>query len=99
MKRAFSLSVALLFLVAFISFAFAGEMKKGSIRGIDVEKGTIVFCPEGTTDRVDMPVDKSVDLKKIKSETKVEISVEKKNGKEIVKEIKVIRPRKAIEGC
>ena len=42
----------------FISFAVAGEMRRGSIRVIDVDKGTIVFCPEGTTVRMDMPVDK-----------------------------------------
>ncbi len=101
MKKAAAVSAVLVLAVSLVSMVFAAEAKKGTIRGIDEKAGTILFCPEGTSDDITLAVDKSVNLKSIKPDTKAQISVEKVHGKETVKSIEVMKAalRRPAVGC
>jgi Cu/Ag efflux protein CusF len=101
MRKTFAVVLLVFFSLSLFSLAFAAEMKKGTVRGVDMKAGTITFCPEGTTEEHVMTVDKAVDLGKVAKDTKVEITVDKVGGKDVVKDIKTVSPkmRKAIEGC
>ena len=100
MKRILMISLAVALALSFVLSVFSAETMKGTIRGIDKTKGTITFCPEGTTDKTPMNVGKSVDMTKIDTDMKVQIDVETKDGKKTVTGIKVLeKKRKAIEGC
>ena len=100
MKKIVVLLVAVALITSFMTAAVAAETMKGTIRGIDKQKGTITFCPEGTTNEMPLVVGKSVDLKNIDTNMKVQINVETKDGKKTVNDIKVIEKKhKAIEGC
>jgi Cu/Ag efflux protein CusF len=100
MKKIVVLLVAVALITSFMTAAVAAETMKGTIRGIDKQKGTITFCPEGTTDKMPLDVGKSVDLTNIDTDMKVQINVETKDGKKTVKDIKVIEKKhKVIEGC
>ena len=100
MKKVLVFLFVVALITSLIRMAVAAETMKGTIRGIDRQKGTITFCPEGTADKMPMDVGKSVDLKNIDTDMKVQIDVETKDGKKIVTGIKVLeKKRKAIEGC
>jgi len=100
MKRIVVICLAVVLALSFVLSASAAETMKGTIRGIDKAKGTITFCPEGTTDKTPLNVDKSVDMSKIDTDMKVQIDVESKDGKKTVKGIKVLEKKhKVIEGC
>jgi Cu/Ag efflux protein CusF len=78
-----------------VSMAFAADMKKGTIKGVDAKAGTVVFCAEGTTTDMTLKADKSVDLGKVKAGDKVEVSVEKG----MMKSMKPAAKPKAAVGC
>lgn len=100
MKKITIICLATVLAASFVLAASAAETMKGTIRGIDKTKGTITFCPEGTTDKVPLDVSKSVDLRNIETDMKVQINVETKDGKKSVSDIKVLqKKRKVIEGC
>lgn len=94
MRKAVSILVTLVFFFSLTAFAAAAEQMKGTIKAVDEKAGTVTFCPEGTTKDHVMKVGKDVDIKSIKPDTKVEISVED-NKVTNVKKIKKMR----IEGC
>lgn len=77
MKKIVAVLTMVVLVVALGSFVFAAEAKKGTIKGVDVKAGTVVFCPEGSKDDMTLKADKSVDLNKVKVGDKVEVSVEK----------------------
>jgi hypothetical protein len=94
MKKFSVVLVAVLSLCLIVSFAFAAEAKKGTIKGVDEKAGTITFCPEGTTTDMTLKVDKSVDLKNVKKDSKAEVMMEK----DTVMSIKAIG-KKPVVGC
>ncbi len=94
MKKFSVVLVAVLSLCLVVSLAFAAEAKKGTIKGIDEKAGTITFCPEGTTTDMTLKVDKSVDLKNVKKDSKAEVMIEK----DTVMSIKAAG-KKPVVGC
>ncbi len=96
MKKVVAVLVVVVLVVSLVSLVFAAEAKMGTIKGVDAKAGTITFCPEGTTADMTLKADKSVDLSKIKADTKAEIMVDKGTVKEI-KEMKA-KPKAAV-GC
>lgn len=98
MKKTIILFMAVVFVLSSMSVAFAGENRQGTIKGIDTENRTIVFCPAGTEDHITLSVAEGIDLGKFKPETRVKIYVEGEMGKEMVKGIKLDK-RKVIVGC
>ncbi len=99
MKRFGIAVLAVVFALSSVSLALSAELRKGTIRGIDTKAGTITFCPEGTQEEHIFPVEKSVDISKLKTGEKVEITIEKTDGKEVVKGVKSTPARRRIEGC
>jgi hypothetical protein len=95
MKKSAFIMVMVVVLVSCLSLAFAAEAKRGTIKAVDTKAGTITFCPEGTTEHMTLKADKSVDLSKIKPDTKAEVTVEK----DTVKDIKSMGKPKAAVGC
>jgi uncharacterized protein YxeA len=95
MKKSVSILISVIFIVSLASFAFAAESQKGTIKDVDPKAGTITFCPEGTTKDMKLKADKSVDLSKVKPDTKAEITVDK----DTVKDIKEMKKPKAAVGC
>ncbi len=96
MRKAASILVTFVFALSLTTSAFAAAKEmKGTIRGVDEGAGTVTFCPEGTTADHVMKVAKDVDIKKLKPNTKVEISVE---NNEVTK-VKQISKKAPIEGC
>ncbi|HEX8948704.1 MAG TPA: hypothetical protein VF790_07075 [Dissulfurispiraceae bacterium] len=99
MKRTLVLVFTLVFSFLLVAVAFAAEKErtlKGTITGVDTDKGEIRFCPAGTTGNQDLKVDKSVNLKEVKTGDKVRIVVTPGNE---VKKITPDKERKVIEGC
>ncbi len=95
MKKSVSVLISVIFIVSMASFVFAAESQKGTIKGVDPKAGTITFCPEGTNKDMTLKADKSVDLSKVKPDTKAEITLDK----DTVKEIKEMKKPKAAVGC
>ena len=96
MKKVAAVLVVAVLALSLVSLVFAAEAKMGTIKGVDAKAGTITFCPEGTSTDMTLKADKSVDLIKVKADTKAEIMVEKGTVKEI-KEMKA-KPKAAV-GC
>ena len=94
MKKFSVILAAVLSLCLVVSLAFAAESKKGIIKGIDEKAGTITFCTEGTTTDMTLKVDKSVDLKNVKKDSKAEVMIEK----DTVMSIKAAG-KKPVVGC
>ncbi|UCG78892.1 MAG: hypothetical protein JSV21_03425 [Nitrospirota bacterium] len=97
MKHFFIVVLTALISISFAAAAIGAEMKEGTIKGIDMEKGTIVFCPAGTKDEMTMEVAGTVNLKKFKTDMKVKAFVEEKDGKMIVKGLKP--SKRVVQGC
>jgi Cu/Ag efflux protein CusF len=95
MKKNTAILISLILIVSLSATAFAAETRKGTIKGVDVNTGTITFCPEGTTGDMTLKVDKSVDLSKVKPETKAEVVLDK----DTVKGIKEMKKPKVPVGC
>jgi len=98
MKKVVLLFLVLCFTLSLVSISFAGDTRRGTIKDIDIENNTIVFCPEGTEDSFKMTVDPDVDLKQIKKDTKVQLYVEGMGEKEEIKAIKKLE-RTMVIGC
>ncbi len=78
------------------SLVFAAESKVGTVKSIDTKAGTVVFCPEGSTEDVTLKVDKHANMSNIKAGEKVEVSVEN----DTLKQVKpAAEKRKAAVGC
>ncbi|MGD0885257.1 MAG: hypothetical protein ABSA46_10390 [Thermodesulfovibrionales bacterium] len=73
MKQIVVLLVAVTLIASFIALAVAAETMKGTIRETDKPKGTITFCPEGTTDKIPYDVGKSDDLTNIDTDSKCKL--------------------------
>jgi hypothetical protein len=95
MKRFGAVLVSVVVIIALASVVFAGEIQKGTIKGVDIKSGTITFCPEGTTDNITLKADKSLDISKVKPDTKAEVTLDK----ETVKGIREIKKPKPAIGC
>ncbi len=95
MKKVAYVLASLLLIVSLASFGFGAESQKGTIKGVDAGTGTITFCPEGTNQDVKLKADKSLDLTRIKPDTKAEITVDK----DTVKDVKELKKPKAAVGC
>ncbi len=95
MKKSAFVLVIFVLVASLASFAFAGESRKGTIKSVDTGAGTITFCPEGTNKDLTLKADKSVDLTRVKPDTKAEITVDK----DTVKDIKEMKKPKAAVGC
>ncbi len=83
-----------LFGVGTVSFAGEKVKEKGTIKSMDVEKGEIVFCPEGTKDEIPIKIDPA-DLKGIEAGDSVMVQYEKGDVNEatrIKKERKITVP-------
>jgi hypothetical protein len=95
MKSKAAVLIAVLLILSVAMVAVAAEMQKGTIKAVDSEKGTITFCPEGTTTDMTLKADKSVDLGMVKVDTRAEVTVEKG----MVKDIKEIKKPRPMLGC
>ncbi len=96
MKKVTVVLVVMVLALSLVSLVFAAEAKMGTIKSVDAKAGTITFCPEGTSTDMTLKADKSVDLSKVKADTKAEVMVEK----DTVKEIKEMKAKpKASVGC
>jgi len=95
MRKVASIIASVLLIVSLASFGFGAESQKGTIKGVDAGAGTITFCPEGTNKDMKLKADKSVDLTRIKPDTKAEITVDK----DTVKDVKELKKPKAAVGC
>jgi preprotein translocase subunit YajC len=90
-KVAAVLAVAVL-VVSLVSFVFAADAKKGTIKSVDAKAGTVVLT-EGGKDAT-LNADKSVDLGAVKAGDKVEVTVEK----DTIMTLKKAKPKAAV-GC
>jgi putative cell wall-binding protein len=95
MKRFAAVLISVVVIISLAVVAFAAETQKGTIKGVDSKAGTITFCPEGTTKDITLKADKSVDLTKVKPDTKAEVTVDK----DTVKGIKEMKKPKPAIGC
>jgi putative cell wall-binding protein len=95
MKRFAAILISLVVIISLAAVAFAADTQKGTIKSVDPKAGTITFCPEGTTDNVTLKADKSIDLSKVKPDTKAEVTVDK----DTVKGIKELKKPKPAVGC
>ena len=95
MKRLAAVLISVVVIIVLTGVAFAAETRKGTIKEVDTKAGTITFCPEGTTKDITLKADKSVDLSKVKPDTKAEVTLDK----DTVKDIKEIKRPKAAVGC
>ncbi len=95
MKKSAAFLAGIVFIVSLAAFSFAAESQKGTIKSVDAGAGTMTFCPEGTNKDVKLKADKSVDLTRIKPDTKAEITVDK----DTVKDVKEMKKSKAAVGC
>ncbi len=86
MKRAYAVVLALALCLS-ASLAAAAETAKGTVKKVDEQAATITFARDGGKEEV-LKVDKAVDLKKVKANTKAQITVD--GG--VVKEIKPMPP-------
>ncbi|HUI45074.1 MAG TPA: hypothetical protein VL122_03650 [Nitrospirota bacterium] len=77
MKKVAAILVVVVLVVSMASFVFAAESKMGTIKSVDTQAGTVVFCAEGSTTDVTLKADKSVDLSKVKAGEKVHVSIDK----------------------
>ena len=93
MKKFSVVLVAVLSLCLVVSFAFAAEAKKGTIKSVDAKAGTIVLTADGAADMT-LKADKGVDLGKVKAGDKVEVMVDK----DTATEIKAAK-KKPVVGC
>lgn len=75
MKKIIVVLAAVAIVVSQASLACAAETHMGTIKSVDAKAGTVVFCAEGGKD-LTLKADKTIDLDKIKSGDKVEITVE-----------------------
>jgi len=100
MKKVVILLSVVFLIASFMTLAVAAETMRGTIHGIDKQKGTITCFPEGTTNEMLLDVSKPFDLKNINITMKVQINAETKDGKKTINDIKVIEKKhKVIEGC
>jgi hypothetical protein len=82
MKKIYIIFIAAL-IVFQTSIVFSDTTEKGTIKSVDPQNGTLVFCSSEGKD-VTLKIDKSIGLDTIKAGDKVEISVENN----VVKNIK-----------
>jgi len=97
-KRVITLIMVLAFALSLAGIAYAGENMKGTIKEINAEKGTVVFCPKGTSENITMSVADNVDLSKFKVDSKVKIYIVEEEGNQMIKGMKPDK-RKVIVGC
>jgi len=95
MRRSVAVLIVVAFMVSLAGIAFAAEMQKGTIKEVDPKAGTITFCQEGTTNNITLKADKSIDISKVKPDTKAEVTVDMGT----VKDIKEMKKPKAAVGC
>ncbi len=86
MSRVYAVVVSLLLCLS-ASVAAAAETAKGTVKKVDGQASTITFARDGGKEEV-LTVDKSVDLKKVKANTKAQVTID--GG--VVKEIKPMPP-------
>ncbi len=96
MKKVAIVLAAAVLVVSLVSFVFAAEMQKGTIKSVDEKAGTVVFCPEGTNKDMTLKADKSV-LGHVKAGEKVEVSVENDMLKHVMP-APAAKPKAAV-GC
>ncbi len=77
MKRFSAIMVVVVLAVSMASLAFAAESKMGTIKSVNAAAGTVVFCPEGSTQDITLKADKSVDLSQVKAGEKVNATINK----------------------
>jgi Cu/Ag efflux protein CusF len=92
MKKIAVVLAAVILVVSLVSFAFAAETKKGTIKSVDAKAGTVVLTADGAD--MTLKADKSVDLGKVKAGDKVEASIEN----DVLMSVKAAK-RKAVVGC
>ncbi len=95
MNKSAAVLISGILIILLASFAAAAETRKGTIKSVDAGAGTMTFCPEGTTKDMTLKADKTVDLTRIKPDTKAEITIDK----DTVKDIKEMKKPKAAVGC
>ena len=95
MKSSAVVIISVVLIMSLAAIAFAADTQKGTIKGVDPNAGTITFCPEGTTTNTTLKADKSIDLSKVKPDTKAEVTLDKGT----VKDIKELKKPKAAVGC
>lgn len=88
MKRLSAIVAVVLSLCLLLPTAASADSVKGTIKQVDAKAGTITFAREGKTDQEVLSVDKSVDLGKVKANSKARLTLE--GG--VVKEIKAEKP-------
>ena len=76
MKKAAAVLAVVAMVVSLVSFAFAADTMKGTVKNVDAKAGTIVLTTDSGKDE-SFTADNSVDLGAVKAGDKVEASVEK----------------------
>ncbi len=76
MKKFVAILAVVVLVVSMASLAFAAESKMGTIKSVDNAAGTVVFCPEGSTQDITLKADKSV-LSQVKAGEKVNATINK----------------------
>lgn len=97
MKKLSVVLVVVLSLCLVVSMAFAADMKKGTIKSVDVKAGSVVVTIDGKDQT--FKADKAVDLGKVKAGEAVELSVEKDIVKSISAAAAAPAKKKAPVGC
>ena len=75
MRRALALAAASVLCLS-ASVAAAAETVKGTIKKVDDKSATITFAREGADKEEVLAVDESVDLKKLKANTKAQVTLD-----------------------
>jgi hypothetical protein len=87
MKKVLLSLMAVLFVCSIASAAFAAEMKsQGTLKAVDSAKGTVVFCPKGTTKDINLKASPDV-MKGYKAGEKVILTYDNGQVKQVRKMI------------
>jgi hypothetical protein len=92
MKKAAAVIAVMVMVIALVSSVFAADAMKGTVKSVDAKAGTIVLTMDGKDET--LKVDAAVDLGKVKSGSKVEVTIEK----DTVTSLKAAKKRAPI-GC
>ena len=76
MKKAAVVLAVVVMVVSLVSFGFAADTMKGTVKSVDAKAGMIVLTTDSGKDE-SLTADNSVDLGAVKAGDSVEVSVEK----------------------
>jgi uncharacterized membrane protein YfcA len=95
MRKFITILLTMLLSLSFVSAAYAagerlGNFKKGVINEVDEKNGVIVFTPSDSKEKMVLKAGESIELDKIKAGKQVIVTLDKKDGVDIVKKIETM---------